>query len=193
MKTENEYIIRKIKEETLKNLSIYGVKGWNMTKLASDSGIAKDTLYRIIGSKEKLIKEVLIERIKESKRNIIDIINEDVHYIDKFKPIINELSDFTAELSLQNMHEILLTFPVIESEVSKTKDEYNNQILEYIQEGIDNNYLKDNVEPQIVLNIIEANILYFLKHSDKSEVKIKISKCLNYMLGGIVNEKVCNI
>ena len=59
LKTNNEEVIRSVYSNTIRMVNDYGIRGWNMDDLARESGLAKNTLYKIIGNKEALIMNIV--------------------------------------------------------------------------------------------------------------------------------------
>ena len=45
----------KILQKTVELLQKHSVHGWNMDELSEQAGLSKNTLYKIIGSKEELM------------------------------------------------------------------------------------------------------------------------------------------
>ncbi|MGL5540193.1 MAG: TetR/AcrR family transcriptional regulator [Erysipelotrichaceae bacterium] len=188
MKTDDALVIENIKKVTLKKLSTHGAKGWNMGQLAAESGVAKDTLYRIIDSKENLIKNVLLDYIEASKHRIVSIIQEDGAYLDKFTPIIAELTDFASTLSIQNIQDILRIFPHLAQDISTRMNEVDAHIVDFLAYGVKHGFLKQDVDPLVVFGLFESTILYALTKEDQKNTKHTLTLSLVYLLRGIVHE-----
>jgi len=83
MKIHNEHIREKVNKCAKKLLYTHGVKGWNMTMLAAEAGLARNTLYKIIGSKEKLVETIVLYQLRERAESILDFIRKDGNWSDK--------------------------------------------------------------------------------------------------------------
>lgn len=187
MKINNEDVITNVREKTMKLLEENGLKGFNMADLAKESELAKDTLYRLIGSKEKWLKDVLISKVANNKRAIVAIINSDDIYVTKLEKIIQEVSDFMFELSSENIKEVLEAYPAISEELVDLKSDLDCAIIAFIKSGINNGFFVKELEAHFLLEIVNANIFYFFKTDSSNQVRAKISKSLNYLLKGVQN------
>jgi AcrR family transcriptional regulator len=59
----------------------HGIKGWNMDSVALEAGISKNTLYEIINSKEQLIEDVVINRLRNNVETITEIFRDEPDFI----------------------------------------------------------------------------------------------------------------
>ncbi|OPL08633.1 MAG: hypothetical protein AVO33_09795 [delta proteobacterium ML8_F1] len=187
MKINNEDVVANVKEKTMKLIDENGIKGFNMADLAKESGLAKDTLYRLIGSKEKWLMDVLISKVTNNKRAIVAIINSDDIYITKLEKIIHEVSNFMFELSSENIKEVLEAYPAISEELFDLKSNLDDVIIAFIKSGISNGFFVEDLEAHFLLEIVNANIFYFFKTDSSNQVRENISKSLNYLLKGVQN------
>lgn len=60
-KSDKIEIQERVTKVAMDMLLKFGLKGLNMLELASECGLAKATLYKIIGTKENLVKEIAFE------------------------------------------------------------------------------------------------------------------------------------
>ena len=65
MKYNDQNIEAKVLQKTFELLQKYGIRGWNMDMLSLQSGLSKNTLYKIIGSKEDLMERVTMNYYQE--------------------------------------------------------------------------------------------------------------------------------
>lgn len=60
-KTDKAEVKERVTKVAKEMMMKYGLRGLNMVELAQESGLAKATLYKIIGTKEDLIREIAYE------------------------------------------------------------------------------------------------------------------------------------
>jgi AcrR family transcriptional regulator len=141
----------------------YGLKGWNMDMLANETGVAKNTLYKIIGSKEKLFEQVILSKMKEDLHQIGRIINEETDYVTSVNRITNKFVELTKDTFDYMIPRIYLEYPALERRVKSAQTEITRQILEFIQKGIDHEFIRNDVTPEFILDLIEGVILYYFQ------------------------------
>jgi len=184
MKIYSEEVIQKVKEKTMLLIKYKGSKGWNMADLAKESGLAKDTLYRLIGSKEKWLRDVLVAKVTKNQQLVVDIMNNNEVYLLKLERIIYELSNFIFELSTENMKEVLEAFPAISEEIYSIKNDLDEEIVDFIQSGINNGFFVEDLEPKFLYEMVKASLFYFVKSENSSKTRENVYKSLNYLLKG---------
>ena len=131
----------------------YGLRGLNMVELASECGLAKATLYKIIGTKEDLVREIAYEifnlnivKMLEPYRSIEDPIEATQKFMDNY---------FGYAIKGQKVlvQQIYKEYPLIEQDVEKKfKEEMNivnQRFIEWQQEG----YIRKDIN---VVYCIEA-------------------------------------
>ncbi|RXQ88153.1 TetR/AcrR family transcriptional regulator [Ancylomarina salipaludis] len=116
----HEMVTKVAKDMMLK----YGLRGLNMVELARECGLAKATLYKIIGTKEDLVKEIAFEifnmniiKILEPYRIIDDPVEATRIFLDNY---LNYA--ITAQKIL--IQQIYKEYPLIEKDV---EEKYENE------------------------------------------------------------------
>ncbi len=165
-----------------------GTKGWNMDDLSARAGLAKNTLYRIIGSKEEIIKEAVIEHIKDVQSRLYVILHSDEDYTSRLKKALNIFPDLLNAVYSESFSCVFRDFPSIEATIINRRKEISKSIVDFINEGILNKELKKNFNAEIVFETFQAIVLYYLKSDYKPhEKKSKISDAFGIIINGIVS------
>jgi AcrR family transcriptional regulator len=113
MKVCNEVIRKRIIQTTCDLLRRNGLKGWNMDILAHETGLAKNTLYKIIGSKEQLLEEVVISKMIQDLEHIDLITQEEKDYMTAVNKMIEKFIDLTKNNNF--IPRIYFEYPSIET------------------------------------------------------------------------------
>jgi AcrR family transcriptional regulator len=185
LKTNNADILNKLHEEALNGILTFGVKGWTMDTLCRKCGLAKDTLYRIIGSKEDLVKNALIKEIRKNNQIIIELMNQDKYYFDVFREIITFSSDFVARFSSEMITQVFYEYPTIEKAISDEMEQVFHFYQVFLEEGKKTGQLKENVDTRLFMNIIHACVMQFLKQPETFNAKEDTKVLLDYLIEGI--------
>lgn len=127
----------------------FGLRGLNMVELARECGLAKATLYKIIGTKEDLVREIAYEiynlnivKMLEPYRTIDDPIEATQKFLDNY-------FDYAIKGQKILVQQVYKEYPLIEKDVEK---KYENEM-----NIVNQRYLDWQKAGQIRQNI---NILY---------------------------------
>ena len=180
---ENE---QRVLEKTAELLSNRGIKGWNMDQLASETGLAKNTLYRIIGSKEELIERVTLNRCRSVHLRIVNVINREDSYMKTLEAIADEYPEH-MRIYTNFFQEVFLEYPRLEKIVRGYSDELKVRIIQFIERGIDEGYLRGDLKAGTVFEILQAISLFYIKTGAKDlELASKIREGFRCLFYGVV-------
>ena len=159
MKVYNTDIEQMVIEQTLKLIVARGLKGWNMMDLANQTGLAKQTLYKIIGSKEQVIERVVFLQMKKTFEGVDLIMEESANYGEFIKRFIEIGPRYLSKVSRITLTEIYREYPAIEKKADKYKQKVYSTRIEFFQRGIDEGYLRDDITPEFLLDLVRDGIL----------------------------------
>ena len=163
MKVCNEEIKERIIQTTRDFLKKYGLKGWNMDLLACETGLAKNTLYKIIGSKERLLEETILSKMREDLIQIEDIIKEEEDYA----KAVNMMTERFADLVKNNFDYVIpsvyLEYPGIEKKVRSSQKEIYSSIVAFIHTGVEKGLMRDDITPDFILDLVEGIVLHYYR------------------------------
>ncbi|HQQ22666.1 MAG TPA: TetR/AcrR family transcriptional regulator, partial [Spirochaetota bacterium] len=140
-----------------------GTKGWNMDDLSARVGLAKNTLYRIIGSKEEIIEESVLKHINDVQIKLSSIFQLNEEYIVRLKQAADIFPDLLNAVYSESFACVFNDFPSIEINVINRRKEINKNVIDFIKEGILNKELKNNINAEIVFEAFQAIVIYYLK------------------------------
>lgn len=192
MGTQIKYDDENIRKQILRHVGeiifTKGTKGWNMDDLSARAGLAKNTLYRIIGSKEDIIKEAVIEHIKDVQSRLYVILHSEEDYSSRLKKALNIFPDLLNAVYSESFSCVFRDFPSVEATIINRRKEISKNIVDFINEGILNKELKKNFNAEIVFETFQAIVLYYLKSDYKPhEKKSKISDAFGIIMNGIIS------
>lgn len=163
MKFNNKQSEQQVLKKAAEFLFRHGIRGWNMDQLAAEAGLAKNTLYRIIGSKEQLIERVILDYCRSGHSRIIEIIDRENGYMETLKAIVEEYPEHMNSLYADFLQEVLLEYPGLEKAVRSYRDEMTTRITDFIRRGIVEGYLREALQPETVFELLQAIILFYIK------------------------------
>ena len=187
MKFNDKQSEQRVLDKTAELLSRRGIRGWNMDQLAAEAGLAKNTLYRIIGSKEQLIERVMLNYCRSGHLRIINIIDREDGYMETLKAIMDEYPEHMNSLYADFFQEVFLEYPSLEKSMRSYRDEMTIRITDFIRRGIAEGYLRENLQAESVFELLQAIILFFVQTGFKGpELSGKIHEGFYCILYGIV-------
>jgi AcrR family transcriptional regulator len=188
MKSKNKAMEERVLKSAQNFISSYGVKGWSMDDLASAAGITKRTLYKIISSKEQLVHDIVFSEIKENAEAFVQILQTGPDFDEYIKLIIFKIPELLKNSYINRYKDILHEYPDIEAGLIHENEKVKNHMTEFFQIGIDRGYLRKDMNPELMNNMLAAIMIFFVKYSDSQEdATEKIHEALRYMLHGCIN------
>lgn len=184
-KADNKNIRNKIYKKASQYLLNYGLKGWNMDQLAAETGMAKNTLYKIIGYKKDMVEKIYLKKLRSIEKNIQVITNQKENYFDQlfeFDTVILKLIKYTES---RQAREVFLEYPEVENEVRKIKERINKKIVDFLKLGIEKNYLKSDKEADFYFDLILSFAFYYVKETNGQNEKESFRKSLDTLISGI--------
>jgi AcrR family transcriptional regulator len=162
-----------------------GLRGWNMDQLAAQAGMAKNTLYKIIGSKEKLIEIIVFNKAEYSSRMMFNIIDNEPDYSVAMHKLFSVLPDFFGTYN-KFLGEIFMEYPALEEKLIRRRQELSAVIYNFFQKGKDNGILRADVDPMILIETLQAVTHFFLRHKqDSASFEKDIKVAFEYVIYGI--------
>jgi len=161
MKSCNAEIKERIIQTTRDFLQRHGLKGWNMDILAHEAGLAKNTLYKIIGSKEQLLEQVIISKMSQDLLNIEKIIEEEDEYMTAVNRMIEKFVDLTKNNNI--ISKIYSEYPSMEKKIKSSRKEIIASICQFIKRGMEMSLVRDDLTPEFIFDLIEGTALHYFR------------------------------
>jgi|WetSurMetagenome_2_1015567.scaffolds.fasta_scaffold494265_1 AcrR family transcriptional regulator len=161
MKVCNEVIKARIIQTTSDLLKRNGLKGWNMDLLAQETGLAKNTLYKIIGSKEQLLEQVVISKMVRDLEHIDLIMKEEKDYMTAVNKMIEKFVDLTKNNNF--ISKIYFEYPSMEMKIKGAQREITASIFRFIRNGMDMGLVRDDLAPEFIFDLIEGAAMHYFR------------------------------
>ena len=188
MKTKNKALEERVFKNAKTFISRNGIKGWNMNDLASDCGTTKRTLYKIIESKEQLVREVLFRNIYEIRDKIFELIQAGDDFLPTLDRIILEIAELMKNNFVSRYSDILNEYPELENEIVKENEIFFTQLRDFLSRGIAEGYLISELTPDFIYRSFLAVFFYFIKYSKtQDEAADSIGLALRCLYRGTIS------
>ncbi|NOU62126.1 TetR/AcrR family transcriptional regulator [Marinifilum caeruleilacunae] len=182
MKIDNADIKRIVFESAQNILLRRGLKGWNMNDLANECGMAKGTLYKIIGNKEDLLYRCYEDTFKTNLRSIRKYVNLEAEYSELLVGLATQIIGVVDEFVFVASKNIRTEYPRISQMIDDNIKEYHNLIIAFFEKGIQQNKLKVNADAHLIIGIIDSLINSNLMNcKDVIEYEAKTEQQLSFL------------
>ncbi len=159
MKVHNTDIQKMVLEQTRQMIVAKGLKGWNMVDLAKQTGLAKQTLYRIIGSKEKIIERVVISQMEKTFGYLNRIVIESSDFSEFASRFIEDAPGFLSTVPRFTLPEIYREYPAIEKKANEFQRNITRPMLDFFKRGIAEGFIRDDISAEFIFDLARGGIL----------------------------------
>jgi AcrR family transcriptional regulator len=176
--------ILKITETLLLNK---GIRGWNMDSVAAEAGIAKNTLYEIINSKEQLIEDVVINRLENNVEAIAGIFRDEADFVKACEMAARHLAHTTSAYDLLTLPQVFREYPSIKEKFDSISGKLSTSIHAYLNRAKQDGVVRRDIDNDVVINCVTAVTNHFLSVKYRgSEFEENIYQAYSYLIRGIL-------
>ena len=149
----------------------YGLRGLNMIELARECGLAKATLYKIIVTKEELVKEIASEILNV---NIIKVL-EPYHTFDEpvgaTKGFLDNYFNYAIIAQKILTQQIYKEYPLIEKDIEEKYDEEMKIVRQRYFEWQEKGLIRKDINVEYCMDALRAlNEVYITGPYSEEEV-----------------------
>ncbi|MDF2945170.1 MAG: hypothetical protein K0S01_4028 [Herbinix sp.] len=160
-----ERIKENIRQAALELFSSYGVQKVSVSEIAKKAKASQVTLYNYFGSKDELLREVIMTVLDKNLQEYIKTINSDLPFPEKLKNFITERTSELAMLNTDFLKSMMSDDPIIRQLAEDfAKNKFIPLMLELIQSGKAEGYIQHTISNEAILLYI--NMFREGKHSD---------------------------
>ena len=186
MKFNDVNIEQRILDKTTDLILRRGIKGWNMDQLSQEVGLAKNTLYKIIGSKEVLIEKIIIENIRRVQKQIANVIVNEKDPLVALEKVVILFPNLLNSDCTDSMQEIFIEYPAIEKSVQRHQDEITENIINFIDKCIQEGIIRGDITKEFMFEMLKALVLHFIKNGVKGEeMSRELALAFNCLMNGV--------
>lgn len=186
MKFNDVNIEQRILQKTADLILRRGIKGWNMDQLSQEVGLAKNTLYKIIGSKEGLIEKIIIENIRSVQKQIAGVIANEKDPLVALEKVVIIFPNLLNNNCIDSMQEIFIEYPAIEKSVRRHQDEITESIIYFIDKCIQEGIIRSDITKEFMFEMLKGLVLHLIKNDTKGEEMSKeLEVAFNCLMNGV--------
>jgi AcrR family transcriptional regulator len=186
-KTNNKSIRGNILNITESLLLKQGIKGWNMDSVALEAGMSKNTLYEIISSKEQLIEDVVINRLRNNVETITEIFRDEPDFVKACETGTRHLSHTICEYDLLILPHVFREYPSIKEKFDSISGKLSTSIHNYLNQAKQDGVVRKDVDNDIAISCVTAITNHFLSGEYKGrKFEEQLYLAFSYLVKGIL-------
>jgi AcrR family transcriptional regulator len=187
LKINNSAIQKNIIALTEKLLQKHGIKGWNMDTVAHEAGMAKNTLYKIIRTKEQLIEKIIISRLRANIDAIVGIFKSEPEFLTAVEIGSRHLAHAISEENPLLLVQVFREYPAIKEKFDTIASKLSTSIHYYLNRAKKTGIIRKDVDNDILISSVTAIINHYVSLPYKGkEFEERIYKAFSYLLKGIL-------
>lgn len=187
MKTNNTVIRRNIITLTEKLLLKHGIRGWNMDTVAHEAGMAKNTLYKIIGTKEQLIEKIVISRLRTDIDAIVGIFKSEPDFLKAVEIGSRQLAHGISEDNPMVLTQVFREYPAIKKKFDSIAVKLSTSIHDYLNRAKKSGIIRKEIDNDILISSVTAIINHYVSQNYKGRnFEERMYRAFTYLLKGIL-------
>ena len=150
----------------------YGLRGLNMLELAKECGLAKATLYKIIGTKEELVKGIAFEIFKVNIIKVLEPYRNFGEPIEATKLFLDNYFNYAITAQKILIQQIYKEYPLIERDVEEKYEEEMKIVSKRYFEWQEKGLIRKDINVDYCMDALQAlNEIYITgPYSEKETI-----------------------
>lgn len=154
-----------IRQAAIELFSAHGVQKVTISEIADRAKVSQVTIYNYFGSKDELLRDVVLTVLKKNYQEYIEAIESDLTFPEKMEKLITEKTSELAGLNPDFLRFMTSEDPVVRRIAEDfVKNKFIPLMLKLIEKGKAEGYIHHNISNEAILFYI--NLFRKGKHSD---------------------------
>lgn len=152
MKAGNQIVEKRIYDNVWTLLNKYGHKGWNMDDLAKMSGVAKNTLYKIVGNKESLLSKVVFA-VQDEYSAVLEQATKSDEPLKALYSLTERIPLIFERYDVASIRELMVQYPNLAAEYSAREERMTEALLSLYERGIKDGYVRKDIDVKFLTSL----------------------------------------
>lgn len=185
-KIKNKEIVRRIHNVTMVLILKNGIKGLSMTELAKTVGIAKGTLYKIIGSKEQLTHTTAKHIFEKNSLRILEPLRKYDNPEEATSEMLDNYLNYAIPAQRVLQQQIFKEYPKIEIEIMQKQDAEAKFAIEQYKQWQSEGLLRQDIDIAYCIDsLMTLNTSYIESNYPEEEIIARLRSSFRCMFIGM--------
>lgn len=165
----------KIRTAALELFCKYGIDKTNINEIAQKAGVSPASIYNYFGSKEGLMKDIIINLLESSWKLREELWEKDLPFPELLKRTVSMKDNFFDQINMDTFWTLLNSNPETKKHIDDfNKKRYPDLIKKFIEKGRKEGYIRKEIS-------LEAAMIYLTMYQEALQ-KPEIQKTINNKL-----------
>jgi AcrR family transcriptional regulator len=165
----------KIRTAALELFCKYGIDKTNINEIAQKAGVSPASIYNYFGSKEGLMKDIIINLLESSWKLREELWEKDLPFPELLKRTVSMKDNFFDQINMDTFWTLLNSNPEIKKHIDDfNQKRYPHLIKKFIEKGREEGYIRKEIS-------LEAAMIYLTMYQEALQ-KPEIQKAINNKL-----------
>jgi len=186
MKAGNQIVERQIYDNVWTLLNKYGHKGWNMDDLAKMSGVAKNTLYKIVGNKEALLAKVVFS-VQDEYIAVLEQATKSDKPLSALYSMIDRIPMIFEKYDIASIRELLLQYPKLSAEYDAKEELMTEALISLYDTALQDGFVRKDIDIQFLTTLQKIVREQMIENADTpEEMAHNLRNALTIIIEGVL-------
>lgn len=157
---------------------------WSMDSLAKEAGMSKNTLYKIVGTKEKLVARVLLARIRINQLQVLKHVDKETDFAAAFEQMVTRIAGAAALIN-EKVRALIGEFPALENVMVRERERITEMLKEKFVAAQVAGAISADADVEIFFKVCQSVMIYFIKHEPQALFEKRLNEALRMIISGI--------
>lgn len=187
MSKDYDVLRRRIDSEVWRLTVERGIRGWNTADLAATVGISKRTLYKVVASKETILGDAVLTRIRRTQEKLSSVIENGGGVAEQLERLAEAFPRLLTDLDPAVFRQIYRIYPSVEERVTEAHLSLGAPLVAFFRRHQDSGALRTTADPETIFQMLQALVLYFLREEDEGATAVsKIQASMMTLFHGLI-------
>ncbi|WP_171594685.1 TetR family transcriptional regulator [Marinifilum caeruleilacunae] len=164
----------------------YGLRGLNMVELAKECSLAKATLYKIIGTKEDLIRQIAFRIFEVNFIKMLEPFRLIDDPVKATKDFLDNYFDYAIQAQKILVQQIYKEYPLIEKEVDEKFKSETEFVTNRYREWQKNGEIRQDINVEYCIDALQhLNEFYVTEQYSEEETIARLRASFTCVLRGM--------
>tara|TARA_Y100001933_G_C18658647_1_gene421792 strand:+ start:27 stop:614 length:588 start_codon:yes stop_codon:yes gene_type:complete len=168
MKAGNQIVEKKIYDNVWILLNKYGHKGWNMDDLAKMSGVAKNTLYKIVGNKETLLAKV-VSSVQDEYTAVLEQATKSDEPLQALYSLTERIPLIFERYNIASIRELLIQYPQLATDYNEREERMTTALIALYEKGLAEGFVRKDIDVRFLTTLQRIVREQMIENADSPE------------------------